>query len=183
MTEKLCSRCLVVKPIEFFYRNSHNKSGRNGVCRDCIRAVARAKYASRDPQERKNYQNQCNRKRKEKRAAWYQIHKVKLRAQGDEHYKASQEKWRRRELMRIFGITLEFYNEMLEKQNGKCSICKRPERVVHKKTKRVKVLSVDHCHKTGKIRGLLCSSCNMAIGLLSDSVEFLQNAIYHITKP
>lgn len=43
-------------------------------------------------------------------------------------------------------------------------------------------LHVDHCHQTGKIRGLLCQKCNMALGLLNDSVEILETAIRYLKK-
>ena len=63
-----------------------------------------------------------------------------------------------------FGITLEIYNEMLVDQNNVCAICKQPETAYDSRLKLVKKLAVDHCHSTGKIRGLLCISCNTKLG-------------------
>ena len=60
-----------------------------------------------------------------------------------------------------YNITVEEYNEMLALQEGVCAICGKEEKR--------RPLSVDHCHTTGKIRGLLCSSCNLAVGLIGDS--------------
>jgi hypothetical protein len=59
---------------------------------------------------------------------------------------------------------LAIYNSMLKKQDGVCAVCKQPER----KTAfgKLRTLSVDHCHQTGKIRALLCDACNIAEGLL-----------------
>jgi len=64
-----------------------------------------------------------------------------------------------------YGITLEEYEQMLKNQNQCCKICKskKPGR------KGVKRFAVDHCHKTNKVRGLLCMSCNTAIGLLNEN--------------
>lgn len=61
-----------------------------------------------------------------------------------------------------FGITPEEYDAMLHKQRGKCAICRQPEKVVGKS------LAVDHDHKTGKVRGLLCGSCNQLLGIFED---------------
>ena len=64
--------------------------------------------------------------------------------------------------MREYGITIEQYKEMSEKQNGLCAICHKPETQERKGIKYS--LAVDHCHRTGKVRGLLCFKCNSAMG-------------------
>lgn len=81
-----------------------------------------------------------------------------------------------------FGITLEQYNELLESQNHRCAICNEKENIIHHGTKEVIKLSVDHCHTTKKIRGLLCSRCNFGIGYFKDSIELLGNAIKYLEK-
>ena len=85
---------------------------------------------------------------------------------------------KRHELKAKYGITLEQYNQMLGDQNGVCAICKKPE------TKRLagktQTLAVDHCHKTGNIRGLLCSKCNLGIGNLMDNPEIILAAASYI---
>lgn len=78
------------------------------------------------------------------------------------------------------GVTEAQYNDMLASQGGGCAICgAEPE------TKRnpMKVLAVDHCHATGRIRGLLCSTCNKALGLMLDSRDLLEGAIAYIQEP
>ena len=73
---------------------------------------------------------------------------------------ASQVKYRRTYVLRQHGITPEQYDLMLALQNGVCAICRKtPERGL---------LYVDHCHRTGKVRGLLCMKCNSALGLYED---------------
>jgi hypothetical protein len=76
---------------------------------------------------------------------------------------------------RAYGITLKEYENLYIKQNGMCAICHHPEPV-----KSRLFLAVDHDHKTGKVRGLLCSKCNMAIGSFGDSVEYLLSAIRYL---
>ena len=66
-----------------------------------------------------------------------------------------------------FGITELEYNTMLEAQNGVCAICGQSETRI--KFGRPTMLAVDHNHKTGKVRQLICSKCNMAIGLIDES--------------
>lgn len=68
------------------------------------------------------------------------------------------------------------YAELMLSQNGKCAICKCDSGINNRGDK----LAVDHCHSTGKIRGLLCHKCNTALGLLKDSKENLLEAIRYL---
>jgi predicted ATP-binding protein involved in virulence len=70
-----------------------------------------------------------------------------------------------------FGISLDEYNEMYERQNGVCVICGK------NKNRR---LCIDHDHTTGKIRGLLCRECNMALGYVQDETTVLKNMIEYL---
>lgn len=81
-----------------------------------------------------------------------------------------------------YGITLKDYEEMRIKQDSKCKICKQSEVVLDKKYGQLRDLSVDHCHTTGKIRGLLCTRCNTAIGSFRDDIDFLKSAIKYLKK-
>lgn len=83
-------------------------------------------------------------------------------------------------LKKAYGITLDQYNEMLNKQDGKCMICLVDNNSFYKKKPRA--FAVDHCHTTGKIRGLLCNDCNVGIGLLKDNIDLLNNAIKYLNK-
>ena len=91
---------------------------------------------------------------------------------------ANAETLRHKERERRFGISPETYSQMLQSQNGVCAICGNPETATRFGV--VKALSVDHCHETGKIRGLLCSDCNTGIGKLKDDVTILQSAIRYL---
>lgn len=80
-------------------------------------------------------------------------------------------------------IHKDIINKLLEEQNYVCAICKRPESIIlsgtHEKPKR---LAIDHCHKTKKIRGLLCQKCNTSIGAFNESIEILNSAIEYLKK-
>lgn len=73
-----------------------------------------------------------------------------------------------------FKLTKEDYFILVEKQGYVCAICNQEE-----SNRR---LSVDHCHDTGKIRGLLCRSCNLAIGYFNDDVDVMKQAIIYINN-
>jgi hypothetical protein len=79
-------------------------------------------------------------------------------------------------LKRRYGISFDDYKSLLEKQDYRCAICKTEDM----KTARTEWFAVDHCHESGKVRGLLCNNCNRGVGLLQDSVEILENAINYL---
>jgi hypothetical protein len=84
------------------------------------------------------------------------------------------------ELKKRFGLTKEQYDEMYGLYGGKCAICGRQEEATIRGSK-IR-LSVDHCHETGAIRGLLCSFCNRALGGFKDSPELLESAKNYLLK-
>jgi len=81
-------------------------------------------------------------------------------------------------MKRAYGLGFKEYEQMLFNQNGVCAICSgEPPKNQHKTR-----LNIDHCHTTGKIRGLLCDACNRAIGLLKDSPDLLNKAISYLAR-
>ena len=79
-----------------------------------------------------------------------------------------------RKLLQKYSITLEQYEEMLQKQGNRCWICGRH------KSEFQRPLHVDHNHTTGKVRGLLCGVCNRGLGSFGDSISRLERAIYYL---
>lgn len=77
-----------------------------------------------------------------------------------------------------FGLTSEAYSNLLNSQDGVCAICKRSE-TNHYKGK-LRRLAIDHDHSDGRVRGLLCSNCNTALGKFEDNIEWLQAAIRYL---
>jgi DNA repair exonuclease SbcCD ATPase subunit len=76
--------------------------------------------------------------------------------------------------MAKYGVNEAWYLEQLEKQGGACAICKKP----HTQNKRR--LAIDHCHKTGSVRALLCDLCNKGLGHFEDNKSFLYSAILYL---
>lgn len=80
-----------------------------------------------------------------------------------------------------YGLTRERYIEMYELQKGCCMICGiHKELYTFKNRGRQSVLYVDHCHETGRVRGLLCLECNKGLGAFKDSLDLLQRAILYL---
>jgi len=97
-------------------------------------------------------------------------------------YNKNVYKTKNAKLKKIYGITIEHYNELFQKQNGCCAICNKPEITIDKRTKKLRGLAVDHNHKTGEIRGLLCSAHNRALGMFHDDINELLKAIEYLEK-
>lgn len=89
-------------------------------------------------------------------------------------YKVEKKEARNYRIFSKYKISEQQYDNMLWKQGGKCAICKQPEILLV--NKKPKPLSIDHCHTTGKIRGLLCSTCNTGLGFFKNNPEYLKNA-------
>ena len=81
----------------------------------------------------------------------------------------NRDKQRAGHLKRTYGLSWEDYLGLFAKQYGQCGICKTPLSTHIKENSSVEVAHVDHCHTTGKIRGLLCNKCNTGIGWFNDS--------------
>ena len=91
---------------------------------------------------------------------------------------ATQQSNRNRQLLKRYGMTIKDYEEMFEQQGCKCGICGVTENHSGNTGPRKEwSFSVDHCHTTGKVRGLLCNDCNRALGLFKDNTETIKAAL------
>lgn len=98
------------------------------------------------------------------------------------HNEGGKEKQKERSFkhnMKRYGITPEIYKELHEQQGGKCAIC---ESETVSRARATYNLFVDHCHTTGKIRGLLCHHCNAGLGYFKDNEKTLQKAIEYLDE-
>jgi hypothetical protein len=84
--------------------------------------------------------------------------------------------------LKLFGMTAEDYDQMFEAQGGVCAICKKPECLPTRWGSFSSRLPIDHDHQTGRVRGLLCHSCNKALGLFKDSPDVLQAAADYLRR-
>lgn len=80
-------------------------------------------------------------------------------------------------MKRNYGLNFADYEARLSEQNGVCAICKSEPPKHHKKR-----LNIDHCHTTGRVRGLLCDACNRALGLFKDSPDLMHKAISYLAR-
>jgi Recombination endonuclease VII len=137
-----------------------------------------ARHIKRVSENKKNNRDKINewtrsdrRKDPSKYSRWYKT-----------TYDNNKDKIQKRNILRNHGITLEEYEAMFLKQNSLCAICLLPETRKGRTPGTILRLCVDHCHKTGTIRGLLCHACNTAIGKFKDSTELLMKAIEYLKK-
>jgi hypothetical protein len=92
-------------------------------------------------------------------------------------YQALKHVERERHLVRKYGVDLATYADMLKAQNNLCAICAAPESSQHKG-----VFHIDHCHATGKVRGLLCRGRNHMLGVVGDDPLILARAIRYLER-
>jgi hypothetical protein len=102
--------------------------------------------------------------------------RVAERARKASQPKESYEKRREKLLKWSYGITSEKFDAMLAEQNYCCAICSAKENKVNKH------FFVDHCHKNGRIRGLLCFHCNTLLGMAKDNTQILEAAILYLER-
>ena len=150
---KVCSKCKIEKSLDSFYKRKKYgvECGVSYICKSCSSIKSKKHQMSRNP----NYKN----------------HQSIVGLKAKDNY----QKYRRAiHLRRLYKITLEQYDAMFESRKGLCDICHQQE--THLLHNKVISLAVDHNHTNGKIRGLLCHDCNIAIGYFKDDVERIRSA-------
>lgn len=133
----------------------------------------------KDPDAKKAYQ-------KEYHAQWYQKNKEKRTAQILEYQLTKSSDWRKligqkHHLRTRYNLSPAEYDEMAKTQDYKCAICNKDVTENIRANKQI-ALSVDHNHKTGAVRELLCMKCNYGLGYFKDNAEILINASEYIKK-
>jgi hypothetical protein len=153
---KTCTLCKQEKPVsEFYLYKDGNKNYVKPRCKLCEFAKHREYNKLPHVKEKKNIKQQIYRDKNRPRIKMYNLVN---------------------DLKRHYGMTVSQYEEMAKNHNFKCAICGVPQVELNRK------LAVDHCHETGKIRGLLCGNCNTAIGKMKDSTDILRSAISYLEK-
>jgi hypothetical protein len=208
--EKECKDCKVSKPVDEFGSNKAKPDGKNIYCKLCS-LLRTKKYRQNNPekvvQSSKTYKEKNAEKLKESRHSWYEKNKDLVREYSKKYNSLNREKkaknfnlWKQKnperlkalkrksyennrlkeknkKLKKNYGITLEDYNLMLASQNYKCDICLK-----HCELERNKILVVDHDHKTGKVRALLCDRCNKSLGILEENILLLESMISFLRR-
>jgi predicted ATP-dependent protease len=140
--------------------------------REEINRKARETYQA-NKEEKTRRARELYQLKKQKKQEYYQNNKeriLKLREKQKNRTKNNH-------LLKRYGISLEAYEQMVEIQNSKCYICK----ICVDNTKN-NYLHVDHDHNTGKVRKLLCMSCNASLGLIKENKNTLQKMIEYLNE-
>tara|TARA_R110000765_G_scaffold372486_1_gene462905 strand:- start:2 stop:475 length:474 start_codon:yes stop_codon:yes gene_type:complete len=111
---------------------------------------------------------------------WKEQNKEHLAAYAKEYQEKNKEQladYKKEWNIKQYGLSLEDYNNMLDKQNHKCKIC-----LTSFTTLNTKDIHIDHCHTTNKVRGILCRLCNTGLGQFKDNTERLTQAINYLQE-
>jgi hypothetical protein len=157
---KTCKKCGETKPLDDFYRATGMHDGRRNDCKTCNLVAKKSRYDSAKAVAAAKRWQARNPERVRAYQADYRSRPGQKRAQRDRYYR------------RTYGLTADEVDEMLAAQSGVCAICRELPEVEAR-------MHIDHDHRSGAIRGALCSRCNHAIGLLrEDPVLFARAADY-----
>lgn len=179
MTEtKTCPKCGVEKPLEKFHKRKPSKDGRHRVCSLCRNAMRREATAERQRKSGVTRHMLSNVRIEERLADCstcgtdVDIQRVNSGYPGCANMIRDSSHYSK--IFAAYRLTREEYDQMVEDCGNKCEICRRDRATV-----RTRRLSIDHCHTTGEVRGLLCGRCNSVLGYVEDSTEILRKlALY-----
>ena len=169
---KTCPYCSERKALEQFYIDKRRPGCRSTRCKECVAKVA----GQLRVQTKFRINKRCTVCHETKPIDCF----AKRSRSRDGHYSCCKDCGTQRRVQgyreRAYNLSPAQYSAMFLSQGGKCLICGRNDTG----SRRAKSMYVDHCHSTGKVRGLLCSKCNSVLGYVCDSVEILQKAIDYL---
>ena len=145
---KICPRCGVQKNVTEFYRKHRTSRELHSHCKECMKAEMAAP----------EYRARSNARRRHRR---FIDPAVSLKSR-------QQKVWRK------YGLSWDDLLKMLVSQNGCCAICRKG--ITPDSDAKADQPHIDHCHTTGRIRGLLCLTCNTGLGMFGDSLDLLDCA-------
>jgi len=140
-----------------------NPNGANQKCIKCGESKVIDSFELRS--DNNKYRKECKECSKKRKKNWYETNKIETRI---------------RYIAQKYGLSKRDYEMLLDKQESVCAICGKPETSIDGKSKITKSLAIDHDHKTGKVRGLLCWKCNAMIGYAKDDINILKSAIKYL---
>ena len=130
-----------------------------------FRTSNRESYLASQKRYRQSHREERNTRRREN----YAYERDHVLARCKKYFEANRDLKKHYSLRTKYGISLEQYRAMCAEQGNKCKICRKEC-----------PLAVDHCHATGKVRGLLCRACNSAIGKLGDTSDGIRSALKYL---
>lgn len=164
LKQKKCSRCVKIMDLNRFTNNRTSKDGKDHYCRQCKSAVKKEDYEKNREKIKKQVHES------------YKRNKDKCIARAKKYRTENREKVLAQKRFASLGVTHEQYQAMLKEQKECCAVCG-----IHQTGRKYR-LSVDHCHATGQIRGLLCGFCNTGIGLFKDNISLMEKASAYLSK-
>lgn len=168
MILKTCKSCNLEKDLSEFYKDKSKKDGYQWKCKVCKKSENNAWYHT----NKDNYNISRKSPSKRIRATELKRLSVKKKLEEDSNY------IKKNNLKNTYGITISQYEELFTNAENKCQICGISSDESY--TREGRNLCIDHCHKTGIIRGILCNQCNSALGKFRDSEELLLKAIEYL---
>lgn len=176
---KICNECKLEKMLDDFpTQMKREKLVHLGNCRDCHNAKQRQNYLANHEQRKQKLRDyhELNREAmNEQSRIYYLNNKDKAQAYYQENKEELAKKDWARGIYRRYGLTVEEYNNLSEQQNHVCVICQKSANAANSDK-----LHIDHCHVTGKVRGLLCTNCNNALGRAKEDPRILRAAAEYI---
>ena len=197
--EKRCEKCHGVFPLTGFRVRRSRPDGRAPWCKTCSHKHHVKRFPERVGLKRTRRPDYPHNEKGEKRCCichgWLplsEFHKNRKTWDGKNarckkchsHYNRclAPQNPTQRSLRRKYGISQEQYRAIWEKQDHCCLICGNQINQMGSGGDHKTLAHVDHDHQTGRIRGLLCGKCNMALGLLMDKIELLQKCIAYLSE-
>lgn len=166
MQTKICTKCKQSKPINKFYTDKTQKSGLYSSCKECVKNYRKTPIAKKLAQIR-SQKYQKSEKGKKYHREYRQSEKGKMANKKYRTAPGAKSKKRAYDLMRNYNLTPKQHQQLYTNQKGRCALCSKL--VSYNRTE------TDHCHKTGKVRGLLCTFCNHRMMIIDDN-EFIRKA-------
>lgn len=198
--EKYCKKCDTTKSVSEFHKDATKKDGLNIYCRQCRSQASKERYEKNKERLKKDatawreknpdYLKKCMRCLENKPKS--EFHKDPSSKDGlniccrqcrKEYYEKNKERSRPRAIESTYGITIEYYNDLLDQQNNCCAVCGGVN-------ENGRALAVDHDHtccpgkkSCGKcVRGLLCGRCNFMLGNARDNDEILSEGAKYVKR-
>lgn len=161
---KICCKCKTEKDNKYFAKDNCQKDKLHSYCKECVNIISKKYYYKNKEKIQKRMNKYSSEHREQKREyakTWY----IKNKDRKKEYH-----------IRKAFGIDISKYNIILKNQNNKCAICDIDNNNLNRS------LVIDHCHKTGKIRGLLCGRCNLMLGNIKDNKNILKKMIKYLNS-
>lgn len=151
---KVCSHCKNKKSANQFHKQTASVDGLQRTCKTCTSVLNRKSHLSRKPEAKRRLKD------------------LVVTTDGSIVFLKTKQTARSTMLMHVHGISEDNFNYLLEMQGGKCDICGTSDPI--------RCFCVDHCHNTGRIRGILCDLCNKGLGAFKDNKNALARAIEYL---